>query len=84
MKLNLVVRIYLFCKLDGSNTYTSIEVKVVSKTTAHIYQGTGSTYGYTLDGVESPFLELKPGNTYRFDQADSSNGTHPLLFYYDQ
>ena len=23
------------------------------------------------------------GNTYRFDQADNSNSTHPLLFYYD-
>ena len=68
---------------DGSNTYTGIEVKVVSKTSAHIYQGTGSSNGYTLDGVESPFIELKPGNTYRFDQADSSNSGHPLLFYYD-
>ena len=68
---------------DGSNTYTNVVVKVVSKTSAHIYQGTGSSSGYTLDGVESPFLELKAGNTYRFDQADSSNGTHPLLFYYD-
>ena len=36
-----------------------------------------------LDGVESPFLELKPGNTYRFNQEDSSNSSHPLLFYYD-
>jgi len=68
---------------DGSNAYTGVTVKVVSKTTAHIYQGTGSSNGYTLDGVESPFLELKPGNTYRFDQADSSNSGHPLLFYYD-
>ena len=23
------------------------------------------------------------GNTYRFDQADSSNNSHPLRFYYD-
>ena len=68
---------------DGSNTYTEIEVKVITKTSAHIYHGTGSPNGYTLDGVEGPFLELKPGNTYRFDQADSSNGGHPLLFYYD-
>ena len=68
---------------DGSNTYTSVEVKVVTKTSAHIYQGTGSSNAYTLDGIESPFIELKPGNTYRFDQADSSNSGHPLLFYYD-
>ena len=27
-------------------------------------------------------LQLSPG-TYRFDQSDSSNSGHPLLFYYD-
>ena len=26
---------------------------------------------------------MKVGNTYRFDQADSTNGSHPLRFYYD-
>jgi len=66
-----------------SGTHTNIVVTVASKTAAHIYQGTGSSNGYKLDGVEGPFLELKPGNTYRFDQADSSNSGHPLLFYYD-
>ena len=66
-----------------SGNYTEIEVKVASKTAAHIYQGTGSGSGYTLDAVEAPFLELKPGNTYRFDQSDSTNGSHPLRFYYD-
>jgi len=68
---------------DGSNTYTSLTVAVASKTSAHIYEGTGSSNGYTIDGVEGPFLNMKVGNTYRFDQADSTNGTHPLRFYYD-
>ena len=54
-----------------------------TKTAAHIYQGTGSSNGYKLDGVEGPFIEFKAGNTYRFDQADSSNSGHPLRFYYD-
>ena len=68
---------------DGSNTYTEIEVTVASKTSAHIYEGTGSSNGYKLDGVEGPFLNMKVGNTYRFNQADSTNGSHPLRFYYD-
>ena len=66
-----------------SGTHTNIVVTVASKTSAHIYQGTGSSNGYKLDGLEGPFIELKPGNTYRFDQADGTNSGHPLLFYYD-
>ena len=68
---------------DGSNTYTELAVTRITKTSAHIYEGTGSTLGYAIDGVEAPFLEFKPGNTYRFDQSDSTNSGHPLLFYYD-
>ena len=59
-------------------TYT---VKVISKTAAHRYNGTGSSNGYTVDGVESPYLTLTPGRTYKFDQADSSNSSHPIKFY---
>ena len=58
---------------DGSNAYTEIEVKRITKTSNHIYHGTGSALGYTLDGVESPFVQFEPGNTYRFNQEDSSN-----------
>ena len=36
---------------------------------------------YTIGGIQSPHLELIPGNTYRFDQADSSNSGHPIAFY---
>jgi hypothetical protein len=68
---------------DDSNTYTEIIVKRVTKTSAHIYHGTGSALGYTLNGVESPFIQFEPGNTYRFNQSDSSNATHPLAFYLD-
>ena len=68
---------------DGSNTYTEIEVKVASKTSAHIYEGSGSSNGYVLDDVEGPFLNMKVGNTYRFNQEDSTNSGHPLRFYYD-
>jgi hypothetical protein len=56
---------------------------VAAKTSAHIYNGTGSSNGFKIDGTFSPFLNFKVGNTYRFDQADSSNTGHPLRFYYD-
>ena len=59
-------------------TYT---VKVITKTAAHRYNGTGSSSGYTIDEVESPYLTLTPGRTYKFDQADSSNSSHPIKFY---
>ena len=36
---------------------------------------------YYLDGVEAPTLTgLIRGATYTFDQSDSTNGTHPLVF----
>ncbi len=61
----------------------TLVVKVVTKTTAHPEYGNGSTSGYTIDGVEGAYLEFTPGNTYKFDQADSSNANHPLRFYED-
>ena len=60
---------------------TTITVKVITKTASHRYNGTGSSAGYTFDNVEAPILTLTPGRTYRFDQSDNTNGSHPLLFY---
>jgi hypothetical protein len=68
---------------DGSNTYTQFTVTVAAKTSAHIYYGSGSGNGYLLNEKVSPFIDFKVGNTYRFDQSDSSNSGHPLRFYYD-
>ena len=68
---------------DGSNTYTTFTVTVAAKTSTHIYNGTGSGNGYLLNNSVSPFIDFKVGNTYRFDQSDSTNSTHPLRFYYD-
>ena len=66
-----------------SSTKT-ITVKVASKVSGqHRYYGTGSGQGYVLDNVQSPFLTLTPGRTYRFDVSDSSNSGHPFRFYLD-
>ena len=35
---------------------------------------------YYINGVQQPTLELKVGNTYRFDNSHSSNGGHPFRF----
>tara|TARA_B100000700_G_scaffold325452_1_gene434222 strand:+ start:4400 stop:5938 length:1539 start_codon:yes stop_codon:yes gene_type:complete len=59
-------------------TYT---VKVATKTSQHRYNGSGASDGFTIDAQQAPFLELNPGMTYKFDQADSSNSGHPLAFY---
>ena len=58
-------------------------VTVASKTTDHVYHGSGSSSGYIINGIESPHLNLVPGNSYQFDQSDGSNSGHPLRFYYD-
>ena len=39
---------------------------------------TGSGNKYFIDGVQQATLTLYEGNTYRFDQSDSSNDGHPL------
>ena len=71
-----------YFKIRKSVTQT-LTVKVVTKTTDHAYHGSGSSSGYNINGIESPHLILVPGNTYKFDQSDSSNSGHPLRFYYE-
>ena len=68
---------------DGSNTYTEFVVTRYTKDSAHIYNGQGSSLGYKIDGVPAPFINLVPGNTYRFNQSDGTNSGHPLAFYLD-
>ena len=70
---------------QGINAYGTQEliVKVVTKTTAHPNHGSGSSSGYTVQGLEGPFLALIPGNTYKFDVSDSTNSSHPFRFYLD-
>ena len=65
----------------ASSTRVDYVVTVASKTADHRYFGNGSSSGYFIDGIQSPFITLVPGKTYRFDQSDSSNSNHPLRFY---
>ena len=67
----------------GGGSTIDIVVTVASKTAAHRYNGTGSSLGYVLDGVQAPYLTLTPGRTYKFKQDDNSNSGHPFRFYYD-
>tara|TARA_A100001011_G_scaffold134889_3_gene142211 strand:+ start:2155 stop:4980 length:2826 start_codon:yes stop_codon:yes gene_type:complete len=64
-------------------TTTTIVVTVASKTAAHRYNGSGSSNGFVLDGVEAPYLTLTPGRTYRFDVSSGTNSGHPFGFFYD-
>ena len=63
-----------------------ITVKVGTKTSAHPYSGQGSSSAYFFDGLESPAITFSGADSsykyyYRFDQSDSTNTGHPLLFY---
>ena len=58
----------------------SFTVTVASKSN-HRYQGQGSGQAYYINGVESPFLTLTPGRTYRFNLSASDQLNHPFRFY---
>jgi len=68
---------------DFDVNVVTFKVTVATSASAHPYHGTGSSNKYKINGVFSPYLKLIPKVTYRFDQSDSSNSGHPLLFYYD-
>ena len=64
-------------------------VTVAAKTSGNVYNGAGSSNAYFINGIEAPSFFIN-GNVvasyeyyYRFDQSDSSNTGHPLLFYLD-
>ena len=80
---NAVVTLSNHYGTDFDTNVVTFKVTVASSTSAHTYHGTGSSNKYKINGVFSPYLKLIPRITYRFDQSDSSNSGHPLLFYYD-
>ena len=67
----------------SSSTITFTVTVVSGNPSNHPYYNVGSTNKYAIDGSTATAdvtLELYEGNTYRFDQSDSSNDGHPLRF----
>ena len=70
----------------GSNSNTNVTSGILvqrDKVTTHTIVVTVADSGgnkYYLNGVLTPNITLVKGDTYIFDQGDSSNGSHPLRF----
>ena len=58
-----------------------IIVQSLDKTATHRYNGTGSSKGYFMDGIEAPFFVFTPGRAYRFDTSHTTNATHGIRFF---
>tara|TARA_R110002074_G_scaffold57157_2_gene140737 strand:- start:616 stop:2613 length:1998 start_codon:yes stop_codon:yes gene_type:complete len=68
--------------VDGvtSAIQTQIDAKQPLGTVAVTVANPGSGNRYYIDGSLQQTVELKPSVTYRFDQSDASNSSHPLRF----
>ena len=67
--------------ISPTGVSTSASISGYSATTITFTVTVVSTAGgnkYFIDGVQQDTLNLFEGNTYRFDQSDSSNSGHPL------
>jgi len=52
----------------------------VTRTFTVTVVSTGSGNKYFIDGVQQATVNIAEGGTYKFDQSDSSNSSHPLRF----
>jgi len=60
--------------------FASLAASVGSVTVATGTNSYGTGNKFYIDGSVSPTLTLNEGDTYWFDQSDSSNSSHPLRF----
>ena len=72
-----------YIRRPHSTSTVNFAVTVVTQDATHRYNGQGSSNKYAIDGVQSPFLELTPGRTYRFTLSASDMSNHPFRFYYE-
>ena len=80
---NSIINVSNHYATDFESATKTFYVTVATKDSSHPYNGVGSSLGYKINGVFSPYLHLIPRNTYKFDQSDSTNANHPLRFYLD-
>ena len=80
---NSIINVSNHYATDFESSTKTFYVTVATKDSSHPYNGVGSSNGYKINGVFSPYLHLIPRNTYKFDQSDSTNANHPLRFYLD-
>ena len=74
---------YVSHRSPDSTVTKTLTITVATKTNEHYEYNSGSPNGYVIDGDQGPHVTLSKG-VYKFDQADNSNLTHPLKFYYDR
>tara|TARA_R100000995_G_scaffold81833_1_gene55009 strand:- start:874 stop:1614 length:741 start_codon:yes stop_codon:yes gene_type:complete len=73
-----------FAGVGGLGEIGTVTVSGTGQTVDITYAVTVASYlganKYYIDGVRQATLTLSEGNTYKFDQSDSSNSGHPLRF----
>ena len=71
----------------GASTVTFTVTVVSGNPSNHPYYNQGSTNKYAIGGstaTSDVTLTMYEGNSYRFDQSDSSNDGHPINLYEDK
>lgn len=74
-----------FDAVEGGEVVADVSytVTIDTKTSSNSYYSQGSSSAYFIDGTEAPSLTLDQDNVYRFNQDDTTNSGHPLLFFED-